>query len=66
VPALPATSAVVLDACLKYPIGYAIGTHETPQLTQAALRNAAKHTKELFGNMYRAHQIQSDRYAIKQ
>jgi hypothetical protein len=59
------TVVVVLDACLKYPIGYAVGTHETPQLTQAALRNAAKHTKELFGNMYRAHQIQSDRYAIK-
>lgn len=59
------TVVIVLDACLKYPIGYAVGTHETPQLTQAALRNAAKHTKELFGNMYRAHQIQSDRYAIK-
>lgn len=59
------TVVIVLDACLKYPVGYAIGTHETPQLIQAALRNAVKHTKELFGNMYRAHQIQSDRYAIK-
>lgn len=59
------TVVIVLDACLKYPVGYAIGTHETPELTQAALRNAAQHTQELFGRMYKAHQIQSDRYAIK-
>ena len=50
---------------MKYPIGYAVGTHETPELIQAALRNAAKHTRELFGKMYKAHQIQSDNYAIK-
>jgi hypothetical protein len=59
------TVVIVLDACLKYPVGYAIGTHETPELTQAALRNAARHTAELFGSMHKAHQIQSDRYAIK-
>jgi hypothetical protein len=59
------TVVVVLDACVKYPIGYAIGTHETPELTKTALRNAALHTAKLFGKMYRAHQIQSDRYAIK-
>lgn len=59
------TVVVVLDACVKYPIGYAIGTHETPELTKAALRNAAQHTAQLFGKMYRSHQIQSDRYAIK-
>ena len=59
------TVVVVLDACLKYPIGYAVGIHETPELIQSALRNAAKHTAELFGTMYRAHQIQSDRYSIK-
>jgi hypothetical protein len=59
------TVVVVLDACLKYPIGYAVGTHETPELTKAALRNAARHTAELFGTMHRAHQIQSDHYAIK-
>lgn len=59
------TVVVVLDACLKYPVGFAVGTHETPELTQAALRNAAQHTAELFGKMYRANQIQSDRYAIK-
>lgn len=59
------TVVIVLDACLKYPVGYAIGTHETPELIQTALRNAARHTAELFGSMHKAHQIQSDRYAIK-
>jgi hypothetical protein len=59
------TVVVVLDACLKYPIGYAIGTHETPELIQEALRNAAKHTESLFGQMYRTNQLQSDHYAIK-
>lgn len=59
------TIVVVLDACCKYPIGYAIGTHETPGLIKEALRNAAKHTAELFGTMYRTAQLQSDQYAIK-
>ncbi|WP_165027223.1 hypothetical protein [Dysgonomonas sp. ZJ279] len=57
------TVVVVLDPFNKYPVGYAIGTHETPELIKAALRNAAQHTAELFGNMYRTHQIQSDKYA---
>lgn len=60
-----ATVVIVLDAYLKYPLGYAIGTHETPELIRAALRNAMRHTVELFGSMFRAHQVQSDRYAIK-
>lgn len=59
------TIVAVIDACCKYPIGYAIGTHETPELIKEALRNAEKHTQELFGAMYRTAQIQSDRYAIK-
>jgi len=59
------TVVVVLDACLKYPVGYAVGTHETPELIQQALRNAVKHTTELFGKMYRTQQLQSDHYAIK-
>ena len=59
------TVVVVLDACLKYPVGYAIGDHETPELIKSALRNAARHTKELFGQMYRTAQLQSDNYAIK-
>lgn len=59
------TVVFVLDACCKYPIGYAIGTHETPELIKEALRNAAKHTEILFGQMYRTAQLQSDNYAIK-
>lgn len=60
------TIVLVLDAFLKYPIGYAIGTHEEPSLIREALRSAMRHTVELFGGMHRAHQIQSDRYSIKQ
>ena len=56
---------VVLDPCINYPIGFAIGTHETPELITAALRDAAKHSEELFGTMLRANQIQCDHYAIK-
>lgn len=59
------TVVFVLDACCKYPIGYAIGTHETPELIKEALRNAAKHTETLFGQMYRTAQLQSDNYSIK-
>lgn len=59
------TVVVVLDGFNKYPLGYAVGTHETPELIQMALRNAVQHTSELFGAMYRAHQVQSDRYAVK-
>lgn len=59
------TLVVVLDPCLKYPIGYAIGRRENPELIQDALRNALQHTQELFGCMYQVHQIQSDRYAYK-
>ena len=59
------TVVVVLDPSVKYIIGYAIGTHETPELITMALRNAECHTAQLFGKMYRTHQIQSDRYSIK-
>jgi len=59
------TVVVILDPSANYPIGYAVGTHETPELIKAALRNAIKHTEELFGAKYRAHQLQSDHYSIK-
>lgn len=58
------TVIVVLDPCCKYPVGYAIGDHETPELIKEALRNAARHTESLFGRMYRTAQLQSDNYAI--
>jgi hypothetical protein len=59
------TLEVVLDPCCDYPIGYAIGSHETPALITEALRNAAQHSRELTGTMLRSCQIQCDRYAIK-
>ncbi len=59
------TAVIILDPCCKYPLGYAIGTNESPALIQMALRDAARQTKKLFGKMYRSHQFQSDRYSIK-
>lgn len=56
---------VVLDVCCDYPVGYAIGDYENPNLIREALKNAVNHTKTLFGERLRACQFQSDRYAIK-
>lgn len=56
------TMVIVLDACGKYPIGYAIGEHENNALIRQAFRNAVKHTKELFGTMHRVGQLQTDNY----
>ncbi len=56
---------VVLDVCCDYPVGYAIGDYENPNLIREALKNAVNHTKSLFGERLRACQFQSDRYAIK-
>ncbi|WP_053329068.1 hypothetical protein [Chryseobacterium gallinarum] len=60
------TIVVVLDPFSKYPVGYAIGTHENSDLIKKALRNAVKHTEELFGAKHKVLQIQSDRYSIKE
>ena len=59
------TMVVVLDAFNKYPIGYAIGTHENPELIKEAMRNAINHTAELFGQRYNPRQLQSDNYQSK-
>lgn len=56
------TMVIVLDACGKYPIGYAIGERENKALIRQAFRNAVKHTKELFGTMHRVGQLQTDNY----
>ncbi len=57
------TAVMVVDPFNKYIIGYAIGTHETPALIKAAMRNAFQHSQELFGAYYRPYQLQSDNYA---
>ena len=59
------TMVVVLDTFNKYPIGYAIGSHETPELIKEAMRNAINHTAELFGQKYNPRQLQSDNYQSK-
>lgn len=59
------TAVIILDPSHKYPVGYAIGTHETPELIKAALRNAIQHTKELFGEHYKVLQLQTDNYGKK-
>jgi hypothetical protein len=59
------TIVVILDNYNNYPIGYAIGDSETAELIQEAMRNAVKHTKELFGQMYRTWQIQTDNFQRK-
>lgn len=59
------TIVVVLDPCVDYPMGYAVGDHECPELIKAALRNAAIHSREITGEMLRYNQVQSDHYAIK-
>jgi hypothetical protein len=59
------TMVVVLDAFNKYPIGFAIGSHETPELIKEAMRNAINHTAELFGQRYNPRQLQSDNYQSK-
>jgi hypothetical protein len=56
---------VVLDVCCDYPVGYAIGEYENPNLIREALKDAVNHTKYLFGQRYRTCQFQSDRYALK-
>lgn len=59
------TMVVVLDPFNKYPVGYAIGSHETPELIKEALRNGINHTAELFGQRFKPYQLQSDNYQKK-
>ncbi len=56
------TVVVVLDPCGKYPVGYAIGDQECGGLIREAFRNAVKHTQELFGQMHKVGQLQTDNY----
>lgn len=56
-------AVIVIDACCKYPVGYAIGKHESSSLIKEAMRDSLRHTEELFGQMMRPSQIQTDNYA---
>jgi len=59
------TMVVVLDVANDYPVGYAIGDHESPALIMAALRDALRHTEQLTGQMLMTNQVQADNYAKK-
>jgi len=56
---------VVLDACKKYPVGFAIGERENTELIKQACRNAIIHINEIFGKPYYPLQLQSDHYGMK-
>lgn len=56
------TIEVVIDTYCDYPMGYAIADRESVELINEAMRNAVRHTEELFGQMYRVNQLQSDNY----
>ncbi|MDM1093393.1 hypothetical protein [Myroides odoratimimus] len=58
-------AVIIIDPFNKYPVGYAIGTHETPTLIKQALQNAYIHVREMFGEFYKPFQIQSDNYGKK-
>lgn len=59
------TTVMILDPYNYYIIGYAIGVRESPALIREALKNALKHTEELFGNKYKPYQLQTDHYQLK-
>ncbi|WP_353123710.1 hypothetical protein [Dysgonomonas capnocytophagoides] len=56
------TAVIIIDAFNNYPVGYAIGNGESPDLIRQALKNSVNHMKELFADRYRPWQIQSDNY----
>ncbi|MCT2563977.1 hypothetical protein [Chryseobacterium herbae] len=55
-------AVIVLDPYNYHIVGYAIGTHETPELIKSALQNAQNHICKLFGDYYKPYQIQTDNY----
>jgi hypothetical protein len=59
------TAVMILDPFNNYIVGYSIGTKESPDLIRQALKNALKHTEELFGSKYKPYQLQTDHYQIK-
>jgi len=58
-------AVIVLDPFNYHIVGYAIGTHETPELIKNALQNAQNHMYNLFGEYYKPYQLQSDNYGGK-
>jgi hypothetical protein len=59
-----ATAYLVVDPFNDYILGYAIGNDNTIELIKEAYRNAIHHVKQLTGDTYLWHQIQTDHWAI--
>lgn len=59
------TVVMIVDPYNYYIVGYAIGEKESPALIKKALKNALKHTENLFGSKYKPYQLQTDHYQIK-
>lgn len=58
------TAYLVVDAFNDYILGYAFGETNTIELIKEAYLNAIHHVKELTGDTYLWHQIQTDHWAI--
>lgn len=56
------TAVIITDPFCYYIMGYAVGTHETPELIRQAFRNAFEHVRSLLGDYYRPWQLQTDNY----
>lgn len=59
------TVVMILDPFNDYIIGYAIGQKESTELIRQALKNALRHTEQLFGSKYKPYQLQTDHYQLK-
>ena len=59
------TLVVLIDVMNDYPLGYAIGEGESPDLIRQAIQNAIDHTRQLFGHWHILNQLQCDNYQKK-
>ncbi len=59
------TLVVLIDVMNDYPLGYAIGEGESPDLIRQAIQNAIDHTRHLFGHWHILNQLQCDNYQKK-
>lgn len=60
------TGIFVIDAYNDYLLGYAIGREVSTGLVRAAYLDAMHHIRQLTGEYYLPHQIQTDRWALKE
>lgn len=56
---------VVSDACIDFPLGWAIDTHETSTLIKKALRNAMRFVKQQTGKYYKISELVTDNFGSK-